>query len=83
MIFLEPSVTRHSPSPTHDVFVPSPAAIWMMPVREAYGNWPTSGEIDIVESRGNKDFRCGDGPQIGERSPALQRWRGVVMVGLG
>ena len=38
----------------------------MMPVREAYGKWPTSGEIDIVEARGNKDFKCGDGPQIGK-----------------
>lgn len=28
-------------------------AIWMMPVDEQYGNWPASGEIDIVESRGN------------------------------
>lgn len=28
-------------------------AIWMMPVRDTYGGWPASGEIDIVESRGN------------------------------
>ncbi|KXX82326.1 Beta-1,3-glucan-binding protein [Madurella mycetomatis] len=28
-------------------------AIWMMPVDSAYGPWPRSGEIDIVESRGN------------------------------
>ncbi|KAH0541791.1 hypothetical protein FGG08_003746 [Glutinoglossum americanum] len=28
-------------------------AIWMMPVKETYGAWPRSGEIDIVESRGN------------------------------
>lgn len=28
-------------------------AIWMMPLDEAYGQWPRSGEIDIVESRGN------------------------------
>lgn len=28
-------------------------AIWMMPVDEIYGPWPLSGEIDIVESRGN------------------------------
>jgi beta-glucanase (GH16 family) len=25
----------------------------MMPVSGAYGQWPASGEIDIVESRGN------------------------------
>lgn len=28
-------------------------AIWMMPVNDTYGQWPASGEIDIVESRGN------------------------------
>ncbi|KAI1334656.1 glycoside hydrolase family 16 protein [Xylariaceae sp. FL0016] len=28
-------------------------AIWMMPVEEIYGPWPESGEIDIMESRGN------------------------------
>lgn len=28
-------------------------AIWMLPVDNAYGSWPLSGEIDLVESRGN------------------------------
>ncbi|KAF8065368.1 concanavalin A-like lectin/glucanase domain-containing protein [Lyophyllum atratum] len=28
-------------------------AIWMLPRDEKYGPWPLSGEIDIVESRGN------------------------------
>ncbi|KAH8594619.1 concanavalin A-like lectin/glucanase domain-containing protein [Bisporella sp. PMI_857] len=28
-------------------------AIWMMPEANAYGLWPASGEIDIVESKGN------------------------------
>ncbi|BFZ56765.1 hypothetical protein PYCC9005_003813 [Savitreella phatthalungensis] len=28
-------------------------AIWMMPVNSTYGGWPRSGEIDILESRGN------------------------------
>ncbi|ORX67351.1 gram negative bacteria binding protein 2 [Basidiobolus meristosporus CBS 931.73] len=28
-------------------------AIWMLPKYEQYGPWPASGEIDIVESRGN------------------------------
>ncbi|MCJ1228918.1 hypothetical protein MMC12_005582 [Toensbergia leucococca] len=27
--------------------------IWMLPVKETYGPWPQSGEIDIAESRGN------------------------------
>ena len=28
-------------------------AIWMLPVKNTYGPWPESGEIDIMESRGN------------------------------
>ncbi|TNV77979.1 hypothetical protein FGO68_gene3752 [Halteria grandinella] len=28
-------------------------AIWMLPKYNEYGNWPASGEIDIMESRGN------------------------------
>lgn len=28
-------------------------ALWMLPVDDAYGPWPLSGEIDIMESRGN------------------------------
>lgn len=28
-------------------------AIWMLPRNEQYGGWPASGEIDIMESRGN------------------------------
>lgn len=28
-------------------------AIWMMPEESVYGEWPRSGEIDIMESRGN------------------------------
>ncbi|KAI1798440.1 concanavalin A-like lectin/glucanase [Ganoderma leucocontextum] len=28
-------------------------AIWMLPKDNAYGPWPLSGEIDIMESRGN------------------------------
>ncbi|BFZ65356.1 hypothetical protein YB2330_006522 [Saitoella coloradoensis] len=28
-------------------------AIWMMPTEDVYGAWPRSGEIDIMESKGN------------------------------
>jgi len=35
-------------------------AIWMLPVDSAYGGWPASGEIDIMESRGN-DASCSVG----------------------
>ncbi|KAL7275795.1 hypothetical protein RUND412_001248 [Rhizina undulata] len=31
-------------------------AIWMLPKEDTYGPWPASGEIDIIESRGN-DWR--------------------------
>ncbi|KAL2753991.1 glycoside hydrolase family 16 protein [Sodiomyces alcalophilus JCM 7366] len=35
-------------------------AIWMLPERDTYGPWPASGEIDILESRGN-DWRYEQG----------------------
>ena len=28
-------------------------AFWLLPQESQYGNWPTSGEIDIMETRGN------------------------------
>ncbi len=28
-------------------------ALWMLPVNDTYGAWPASGEIDIMEARGN------------------------------
>lgn len=31
-------------------------AIWLLPEDNVYGLWPTSGEIDIMESRGNVAF---------------------------
>jgi hypothetical protein len=31
----------------------------MLPKNAEYGNWPSSGEIDIVESRGN--LNCPNG----------------------
>lgn len=31
-------------------------ALWMLPAGNAYGMWPASGEIDIMESRGNTDY---------------------------
>ena len=35
-------------------------AIWMMPKDDKYGVWPRSGEIDLMESRGNT---CSDSCQ--------------------
>jgi len=31
-------------------------AIWLMPRDNFYGGWPTSGEIDLTEGRGNKQL---------------------------
>jgi len=33
--------------------------LWLMPVYNPYGEWPASGEIDIVESRGNENYTNG------------------------
>ena len=37
-------------------------AIWMLPINQEYGTWPASGEIDIMESRGNVGYPAG-GPE--------------------
>lgn len=39
-------------------------AIWMLPRHLQYGQWPASGEIDIMESRGNSNLKI-DGSDIG------------------
>ncbi|XP_053681606.1 beta-1,3-glucan-binding protein-like [Sabethes cyaneus] len=48
--------------PTGDWLWP---AIWLLPRRQVYGTWPASGEIDLVESRGNLDYRDASGVHIG------------------
>lgn len=40
-------------------------AIWMLPRYNAYGTWPASGEIDIMESRGNRKLFNPAGTNIG------------------
>lgn len=39
-------------------------AIWMLPRNSTYGVWPQSGEIDIVESRGNNHSYAQGGNDI-------------------
>lgn len=39
--------------PTGDWLLP---AIWFLPKDNAYGAWPASGEIDLVLSRGNRNY---------------------------
>merc|ERR1712142_946276 len=34
-------------------------ALWLMPEKSVYGGWPASGEVDIMESSGNRDYYCG------------------------
>lgn len=41
------------------------AAIWMLPRYNQYSGWPASGEIDIMESRGNTQLYSVDGTHIG------------------
>jgi len=36
-------------------------AMWLLPVDNEYGNWPASGEIDIMESRGSDPSTCAAG----------------------
>jgi len=40
-------------------------AIWMLPRDSHYGGWPASGEIDIMESRGNSQAIDGSGHNHG------------------
>jgi hypothetical protein len=40
-------------------------AIWMLPENWEYGGWPASGEIDIIENIGNRNFRNSGGEMIG------------------
>ena len=47
------------------------AAIWLMPAGSTYSGWPRSGEIDIVEVRGNANYYCNGnnfGRQIGQQT---------------
>lgn len=58
-------------------------AIWLMPAYNTYGTWPASGEIDLVESRGNRNM-LNNGVNIGTQEaastlhygpyPALNGW---------
>ena len=57
-------------------------AIWLLPVNDVYGPWPASGEIDIVESRGNdRTYRYGGNNKVvsslhwGPTKELDQSWR--------
>ena len=40
-------------------------AIWLKPQKDEYGSWPSSGEIDIMEARGNKKLTTAAGVSQG------------------
>ncbi len=40
-------------------------AIWLLPEDKRYGGWPISGEIDIVEAKGNRNLTNAQGLQVG------------------
>ena len=42
-------------------------AVWLMPKYDEYGSWPSSGEIDLLESRGNVDLNDSAATQVGNK----------------
>lgn len=44
-------------------------ALWMMPNHQVYGYWPRSGEIDLMEARGNRELWSSypDGGHVGNQ----------------
>jgi len=40
-------------------------AMWLLPKYNSYGTWPASGEIDVMESRGNENYPAGGVNQFG------------------
>lgn len=50
-------------------------AIWLWPRDEVYGQWPASGEIDIMEARSNRNLVDAGGVNIGvEQATATMHW---------
>jgi beta-glucanase (GH16 family) len=44
-------------------------ALWMMPADQAYGGWPASGEIDVLETRGQEPRNILGTIHYGSRPP--------------
>lgn len=54
-------------------------AIWLLPRYNSYGGWPSSGEIDLLESRGNKNLFDSAGENIGcEQASSTLHWGPTV-----
>jgi beta-glucanase (GH16 family) len=45
-------------------------ALWMMPQQEKYGGWAASGEIDVMEARGQEPNKVLGTLHFGSRAPA-------------
>lgn len=45
-------------------------AIWLLPEESRYGQWPRSGEIDLMEARGNRQLYDTNGVNIGSEQTA-------------
>ncbi len=45
-------------------------ALWMLPQDEKYGTWPTSGEIDVLEARGQEPTKVLGTLHYGSKWPA-------------
>ena len=56
-------------------------AFWMMPIENAYGLWPLSGEIDIMEARGRIPNTISGTLHFGESAPNNKRMTGDYYFG--
>jgi hypothetical protein len=74
--FLYGKVEVRAKQPAGDWIWP---AIWMLPAGVEYGQWPTSGEIDIMESRGNLQYTL-DGENIGAEQYGVTLHYGIDYV---
>jgi beta-glucanase (GH16 family) len=57
-------------------------ALWMMPRDSAYGGWPTSGEIDVLESQG-QNTKLVQGSLHSGSSPGTQNTQTATFAGSG
>lgn len=58
-------------------------ALWMMPKTSAYGSWPTSGEIDVLESNANGQHNTAQGSLHTGSSPGTQYTQTTTYYGPG
>jgi hypothetical protein len=70
--FTHGRVVVHAKMPVGDWLWP---AIWMLPEDWVYGGWPRSGEIDIIETIGNRDFKNTGGEMLGiQKMGSTMHW---------